>query len=174
MMWNMTAGIMYWLPMQGGMAVHPMIPVTFSCSSMMWVIESLISPSNDCGLSKNENIHVRIRNFGTDSIPAGMKVGLGYIMNNGVPVRDTLVLSETLYSNKMLDYIITEGSVDLSAKGIYHFKIFASFTGDTIYHNDTLNKNIEIFGLPVVDIGPDTTVKALVLRAGCRPRLCKV
>jgi len=131
-------------------------------------VESLISPYDDCGLSKNENIQVRIRNFGTDSIPSGTKVGLGYILNAGVPVRDTLLLSEALYSNKVIDYTITKSPVDLSGKGLYHFKIFASFSGDTIHNNDTLNKSIEIYGHPLVDIGPDTIVKALsyVLDAG--------
>jgi hypothetical protein len=124
-------------------------------------VDSLISPYNDCGLSENESIHMRIRNFGTDSIPAGMKVGLGYILNNNIPVRDTLVLPGALFPNKTIDYIITKSSVDLSGKGIYHFRAFASFTGDTIHHNDTLNKSVEIFGLPVVDIGPDMTVQAL-------------
>jgi hypothetical protein len=68
----------------------------------------------------------------------------------------------------MIDYTITKSPVDLSGKGLYHFKLFASFSGDTIQHNDTLNKSIEIFGHPVVDIGPDTIVKALtyVLDAG--------
>ncbi len=131
-------------------------------------IEGLVSPTNDCGLSKNENIHIRIRNFGTDSIPSGMKVGLGYVLNGNVPVRDTLILSKPLYSNKMIDYIMEESTEDLSAKGIYQFKVFASFSGDTIHHNDTLNKNIEIYGHPLVDIGPDKTVSALsyVLDAG--------
>jgi hypothetical protein len=131
-------------------------------------IQSLLSPYDDCGLSKSENIKVRIRNFGTDSMPAGTKVGLGYILNAGVPVRDTLILSKALQADHMLDFTISKGPVDLSAKGIYHFKIFASFSGDTIHRNDTLNKNVEIFGHPFVDIGPDTTVKALayVLDAG--------
>ncbi len=131
-------------------------------------IESLLSPYDDCGLSTTENIHLRIRNFGTDSIPSGTKVGLGYILNNNIAVRDTLFLDAALYSNDMLDFVISEGSVDLSNKGVYQFKVFASFSGDTIHHNDTLNKNIEIFGLPLVDIGNDTTVKALsyVLDAG--------
>ncbi len=68
----------------------------------------------------------------------------------------------------MLDFTITKGTADLSAKGLYHFRIFASFSGDTIHLNDTLNENVEIFGHPLVDIGPDTTVKALsyVLDAG--------
>ena len=85
-------------------------------------VESLLSPYNDCGLSKNENIQVRIRNFGTDSIPSGTKVGLGYILNTGIPVRDTLVLSEALYSNKMVDYTITKSTVDLSGKGSISFQ----------------------------------------------------
>ena len=131
-------------------------------------VESLLAPYNDCELSKNENVRVKIRNFGTDSIPSQTKVGLGYILNNGVPVRDTLVLSEALYSNNTVDYTILGNTVDLSGKGLYHFKVFASFSGDTIHQNDTLNKSVEIYGHPLVDIGPDTTVKALsyVLDAG--------
>jgi len=131
-------------------------------------IESLLSPYNDCGLGKQEYLHVRVRNYGTDSIPSGTKVGLGYILNSEFTARDTLVLTDALYSNNVVDYIISGSPVDLSLKGLYHFEIFASFSGDTVHHNDTLNKNIDIFGHPLVDIGPDTTIKALsyVLDAG--------
>jgi hypothetical protein len=131
-------------------------------------IENLLSPYDNCGLGKNESIRVRIRNFGTDSIPSGTKVGLGYIMNAGIPARDTLVLTEALLSKKMVDFTISGSTVDLSGKGIYHFKVFASFSGDTIQQNDTLTRSVQIFGHPPVDIGPDTTVKALsyVLDAG--------
>lgn len=122
---------------------------------------ALIHPVNDCGLSKNEYVTARVKNFGTDSITAGQKIAVCYIMNNGVPVSDTLLLENTLHSGKWIDFTFTNGAQDLSTQGIYNFKIYTSYDGDTIAINDTVINGIEILGRPAVSLGPDITVEAL-------------
>ena len=124
-------------------------------------VDSLLYPFDHCGLSDQEYPKVRLRNYGTDSIPAGQRIAVAFQMDSGVPVTDTLLLTRALYSGHAVDFEFTEGAVDLSDKGIYNFRIYASFSGDTLHSNDTLNKQVEIFGLPIVNIGPDLTVKAL-------------
>ena len=51
---------------------------------MMPGVDSLILfPYNHCGLGNEEYLQVRIRNFGTDSIPAGEKIAVTYELNGG-------------------------------------------------------------------------------------------
>jgi hypothetical protein len=124
-------------------------------------IDSLIFPYNHCGLGKDEYLKVRIRNFGTDSIPAGQKIALAYKLDGNPVPADTLLLLHTLFAGQSINYNFISSPVDLSVKGLYHFRVFSRFSGDTIHANDTLVKNIEIYGYPNVNIGPDLTVKAL-------------
>ena len=124
-------------------------------------VDSLIHPFSNCGLGNEEHIQVSIRNFGTDSIPAGQKITVSFELNGGVPVSDTLTLVHTLFSGKNIIHTFANNPVDLSAKGLYHFRIYSSFSGDTIQANDTLSKVVEIYGYPSVNIGPDRTVQAL-------------
>ncbi len=124
-------------------------------------IDSLIHPYNHCGLSHEEYIQLQVKNFGTDSIPAGEKIALAFILNSGIPVSDTLILTQPLYAGQKVSFTFSRGASDLSSKGIYNFSVFSTFSGDTIQSNDTLKKAIEIYGHPDVNLGPDITVKAL-------------
>jgi hypothetical protein len=124
-------------------------------------VDSLVSPFNHCGLSNQEYLSVRIKNFGTDSIPAAQKIAVAYEFDFGPPVIDTLVLLQPLYAKHTTIFNFSTGPVDLSDKGVYNFKVYADYGGDTLHLNDTLIRNIEIYGHPAVDIGPDKTVQAL-------------
>ncbi len=123
--------------------------------------EELVYPVDNCGLSKNEYPVVRVKNYGTDSIPSGQKIVVFYQLDSGTPVSDTLELMNSLYSGHNIDFEFTRGPIDLSGKGIYNFRIYTSYGGDTIMLNDTIVRNVEILGRPAVSIGPDKTVQAL-------------
>jgi hypothetical protein len=124
-------------------------------------IDSLIYPYNHCGLGKNDFVQVRIRNFGTDSIPAGQIITMAFRLNGGPLISDTLLLNHAFYAGHVQNFTFTKGPVDVSAKGNYHFKVYSSFSADTVHRNDTLAKAIEIYGHPTVSLGPDLTVQAL-------------
>jgi len=122
---------------------------------------SIVHPEDNCGYGKQEYPVVRIRNFGTDSIISGQKIAVSYRLDNGPIVSDTLELVNTLYSGRTVDFTFTKGEIDLSGQGIYTFKIYTSYGGDTISINDTILRSIEILGRPTVSLGPDITVEAL-------------
>jgi hypothetical protein len=124
-------------------------------------IDSLIYPVDHCGLTKQEYLTVRIRNYGTDNIAAGNQIAVLYELNNGPVVSDTLTLESTLFTGHAVDFTFTKGPADLSGKGNYSFKIYTSFGGDTIKINDTIVQDIEILGRPSIDLGPDKTIQAL-------------
>jgi hypothetical protein len=124
-------------------------------------IDSLIYPVDECKLSTNEYVILRIKNYGTDSIPSGEKIKTAFIFNSTTTVIDTLTLASTLHSKHTLEYTFDKGGVNLASKGIYAFKLYADYAGDTIYYNDTIYRSIEIYGNPTANLGPDRTVQAL-------------
>ncbi|MBN1414743.1 MAG: T9SS type A sorting domain-containing protein [Bacteroidales bacterium] len=131
-------------------------------------VDSLIYPVDACLLSTHEYVTFRIRNYGTDSIPAGENIKTAFVFNGTTTVIDTLTLANTLYSKQTLQYTFDKGAVDLNSAGTYPFKLYADYAGDTVYYNDTINRSIVIFGNPTADLGPDRTIEALsyVLDAG--------
>ncbi|MBN2347696.1 MAG: T9SS type A sorting domain-containing protein [Bacteroidales bacterium] len=124
-------------------------------------VENLISPISSCGLSDEEYIRVRIMNYGTDSVKAGEEVVVVYELNEGLPVLDTFNLESTLFAYHSMDYTFKKGAIDMSSADIYKFKIYTAFGGDTVYSNDTILKNVEIYGYPIINIGSDVSAMAL-------------
>ncbi len=124
-------------------------------------IDTIISPVSSCELSGNEQITVRIKNFGTDSIISNSKIAVSYIYEGGPVVTDTLIISEPLQSGETRQFPFTGNYEDFSAIGIHTLKLYTYFGGDTVRYNDTLNLDVEVYGFPSVDIGGDKVVEAL-------------
>jgi hypothetical protein len=124
-------------------------------------IDTIVSPVSSCELSESEQIVIRIKNFGNDSIIANSKIALSYILDGGSLVSDTLLLSGAFYSDETIIFPFTDKYEDFSSEGIHNLRLFSYYGGDTVRYNDTLNLNIEVFGYPVVDIGGDKVVEAL-------------
>ena len=124
-------------------------------------IDTLLSPVSSCELSGNEQIRVRVKNFGTDSIVAGSKIALSYIYEGNPEVHDTLQLAEAFHSGEIISFTFQGSSEDFQAEGLHNLRLFSYYGGDTVRYNDTLNLNVEVFGYPVVDIGGDKVVEAL-------------
>ncbi|MBN1157964.1 MAG: T9SS type A sorting domain-containing protein [Bacteroidales bacterium] len=123
-------------------------------------VDSLLYPIDHCGLGTSEYLVIRVRNFGTDSIVSGSRIAVAYEMNEGLPVRDTIEVVETLPAGDAVDHTFATGS-DLTAPGIYHFRVYSDFEGDTVLSNDVVEKDVEMYGYPTVDIGQDITIQAL-------------
>ena len=124
-------------------------------------IEQIVSPSTSCELSSDEQVVLRVKNFGTDSLISGDVIILNFSLLGENTIRDTITLTESFYAYASFDYPMTNGTVDVSSVGSYNFKAYARFDGDTVKSNDTVHTSIEVFGYPNVDIGPDTIVKGL-------------
>jgi hypothetical protein len=124
-------------------------------------IDTILSPVSSCELSASEQITVRIKNFGTDSIVAGSKIAISYIFESNPAVYDTLLLTGALYSGKTIPFTFTGNFEDFSAEELHHLRLFSYYGGDTVRYNDTLNLDVEVYGYPSVDIGGDKVVEAL-------------
>jgi len=97
------------------------------------------SPKSDCNLLSNEQVKVKISNFG--NIPkTGFNVG--YTINNANPVTEN-VGSLNVPAGGTVDYSFATRA-NLSQQGsVYTFRAYTMLSGDTIKLNDTTTKIIE-------------------------------
>ncbi len=124
-------------------------------------IDSIIWPRSSCSLGSAERIKVQIRNFGTDSLIVGDKILVSYILNSGSTVKDSLTLSSSFHKGTIRWFEFDNKTEDFSHIGDYHIKSFSHFGGDTVSTNDSIARIIHVFGYPTLNLGNDTTVKAL-------------
>jgi Zn-dependent metalloprotease len=72
-------------------------------------------------------------------IPAGSKLPIGYSINNGDPIIDTITLAEDLIDGSTLEYTFA-APIDLSEPKYYDFDIFVEYADDENNENDFLDK----------------------------------
>jgi hypothetical protein len=118
-------------------------------------VDDLLNPASACALSPAEEVTLRVKNFGGDTLNNGMTLPVGYSLNGGTPVVENLVLSADLYPDSTVTYTFS-GSVDLGSPGAYELTVFHGLTEDVNPDNDTLQQPADHYGYPSVDLGPDT------------------
>lgn len=78
-------------------------------------------------------VHIQLKNLG--SVPTGSSFNLSYSINGGTPVTEPC--NAVLAAHGVLDYTFTQ-TANLSAAGIYNFKIWVTYPGDPLATNDTI------------------------------------
>ncbi len=96
-------------------------------------IVSITAPSiASCGLSANENVTVKIKNFGSDTITT---CNVAYVLNNGTPVNETV--SAAINPNTIHTYTFST-KANLSAAGNHTITCYTNLTGDSYHVNDSV------------------------------------
>jgi len=107
-------------------------------------MEAILSPTSQNGLSANEELIVRVKNKGINSVD---RFKVGYVFENGMEVLDDVEIfldSDSVYTH------VFSNTFDLSQVGSYNFKTFTSLVEDTSFSNDTLS--LDIKHIPNVDV----------------------
>jgi len=108
----------------------------------LWAV-GLLSPQTACGLSSAEPVTARLRYNGcAGALNIGDTVPLGYRLDGGAAVYDTLVLSSVINGGDTIDFTFTQ-SADLSIVGAHAIDVWSSFGSDPQPLNDTL-RGIEV------------------------------
>lgn len=102
-------------------------------------IVSIESPRPGCQLGSTETVTAKIRFNGCDSLPANEKIVLGYRINKGAVVNDTLVLSKKILPNDTLTFSFKK-KANLSIQQPYVFDCWTAYKNDTIHGNDSISK----------------------------------
>ena len=120
---------------------------------------ALISPSDSCTLSNEEEIIVQIDNVGTRMFSQSDLIPI-FSQFESQPVKsEVIVLQNNFYPGESIYHTFGE-KVDLSAVGSYHFRLFLDYVGggtsnllpDVNTSNDTLIIDVLNAGLPIVDL----------------------
>lgn len=118
------------------------------------------SPLASCTLGNAETLSIKLKNIGTDTIEIGEKAYLHLKINNGPTILDSLEFSADLLPYDTILFQFAQ-PYDFSTIGTYNIKVYVELAGDVDNTNDTLWTTIHNYGYPVVELGPDRTVKAI-------------
>jgi hypothetical protein len=110
---------------------------------------ALVSPVTGPELGM-EDVTINIFNFGT---AAQSNFDVYYTIDGGAPVTETV--SATINGGESYEYTFIQ-QADLSAYGIYVIEACTDLVGDENPDNDCQDVSVENFGLPTMEISPDS------------------
>jgi hypothetical protein len=156
-----SADSVYHVPAQGTYYVR--VTNSFGCTASDTVritaltadvgISRLIAPFSACELGSDTPVIAEITNFGTDTVDIGDTVFV-YREINSLLLQDTLIVRARIVPGAAVSYTWSR-TADLAMPGVYDLRLYTRYRDDTHPLNDTLNYNLEVYGYPPVDLGPD-------------------
>jgi len=94
---------------------------------------AVVTPLNSaCALTANEDVKLRIKNFGTATMTS---VNATYKINNNTPVTETFTVNILMDSIQEITFVT---KANLSAAGIYNFSFWVNKVGDVNQLNDSI------------------------------------
>lgn len=119
-----------------------------------------VSPLTACALGSAETLSLKLKNIGTDTIMTGEKAYLYLKINNGATILDSFEFTTDVLPYDTILFQFAQ-PYDFSTMGTYNIMVYVELAGDVDNTNDTLRTTVYHHGYPVVDLGPDRTVKAI-------------
>jgi len=139
---------------ENGCEAYDSILVTVTPYLDIAVIEPEPGYDDECGLTDNEEMELRIKNKGNITIEAGEDIYMFYKINDDPAIEDTLTLQSDFNPDDELDFAF-DMTYDFSAYGIYNWSYYIDYDGDEDATNDTVMGIMEHYDLEV-DLGDDT------------------
>lgn len=122
-------------------------------------VKRLVNPVSSCSLPDSSVITCKLKNFGTDTIVTGDTASVKYTVNGGTAVYNRLTFSNNLLPGDSLSYTFLK-KISMSSIGNYSIQIIALLPGNMKHNNDTLATVVSVFGNPMINLGPDSTVSS--------------
>jgi len=122
-------------------------------------VTAIVSPTDACYLSDNEQITISIKNFGVRPIKPSDELIAGFDYNNETISTDTFHVSSSLDINQSTQFTFSK-TINVHNKKNYPVITYTHITGDTAFYientyNDTLIDTITVYGEPDFTLGPD-------------------
>jgi len=99
-------------------------------------MDSIISPTSNCGLSATSAVEIKISNVGLSAIS---NFPVSYVLNGGTPVTETV--TTTVIPGTSYNHVFTS-TVNLQTVGSYSLKAYVAVTGDGDVLNDTVSSTV--------------------------------
>jgi hypothetical protein len=110
-------------------------------------IVDLNKPVNSCELSESQQIRVKLRNSGKDTLFAGEMFTISYNLNQNGWIRENFVLNESIKQGQLF-FATFNNNADMSAIGAYVFDMAVSYSLDANASNDSASFSVETYGYP--------------------------
>lgn len=119
-----------------------------------YAITDILQPVTQCELSDNESVVVEITNLGDDTLDTGDEIPLILWLEDDLAASEILAINQTLDPNSTIQYTFNY-QLDLSQPAVYKISAATDHPLDTNLENDRFDKNVEVYGNPVVNLGGD-------------------
>ena len=125
-------------------------------------LTSMSEPVSDCELTSSESLTIEVTNNGADTLQSGSQIPVGYQVYGGnlnTVISDTINLTSKLLPGSTIQHTFSN-TLDMSVADVYDFTVYTDYPNDAASGNDSLNRQVENYGYPQVDLGPDTMFTA--------------
>ncbi len=131
-------------------------------------VSAILSPNTSCTLGNAETVQIEIENVGTDTILTGQSIFVSYEVDDILQQTEAITMTSKFNPGDKLTHNFTK-PFNFSTPGSYSIKAYTTFNGDINPFNNSSTKTIQVWGLPDVNLGPDTAIcqgSSITLDAG--------
>lgn len=112
----------------------------------------IVHPESACMWGAQEKIKVAIKNYGNSNISTAADIKVAFSVNGSTNVIENVILASTFGAGDTI-YHTFSASSDFSLPGDYEITAFTIFAADLVPSNNSKTSNIQVLGVPLVDIG---------------------
>ena len=116
-------------------------------------VSALRNVFDACVMPDSTIVKMKIKNMGTDTIPANLPLNISYSVNGGTVVTENVTLPAIMYPNDTIKVVFFK-KASFKTIGTYKILLKSVLAGDIDVSNDTLSRTISVFGNPQIELGP--------------------
>lgn len=120
-------------------------------------VESILSPSTNCGYKTPTRPIIRIKNYGTDTMRVNQVIPVRLRLNKETVLSENIVLNVKFAPGSVYETTLTS-TLNLLDARTDTLKIWTELLADDTLRNDTSTLIFQIHGYPDVSLGNDLTV----------------
>lgn len=122
-------------------------------------VVNVLEPVTSCTLAQEQPVRIAIQNLGLNPVTAGTYIPVGLEIDEQESVYEGFELQSDLMPGQTINYLFNH-RWDMQAIKTYSLTAFTMLSGDSDFYqpgsfNDTLQVEVQVFGLPFVDLGAD-------------------
>jgi hypothetical protein len=120
-------------------------------------VTTIIAPNTSCTLSATEQVQVEVENAGTDTLQVGQTLFVSYEIENILQQTEAITMTSKFKPGDKLNHTFTK-TFNFSTPSSYVIKAYTTSNDDINPFNNSSSKTIDVWGLPNVNLGVDTTI----------------
>lgn len=147
----------YWVTTTAPNGCFDRDTVTITVLHPDYRVSAINSPITACTLSSSESVQVEIENVGTDTLQVGQIIFVSYEVNDTIQQTEAITMASKFEPGGKLIHTFSK-PFDFSAAGSYAIKAYTTSNDDVNPFNNSSTVNIEVWGLPNINLGIDTAI----------------